>query len=75
MTLSPSRPRARACARADSRRAVASGYSPRMYRNPRSQDVAYPAIVIASTRANGSSSMSTRSLNVPGSDSSALHTT
>jgi hypothetical protein len=37
--------------------------------------VAYPAMVIASTSANGSSSMSTRSLNVPGSDSSALQTT
>ena len=33
-----------------------------------------PAIVIASTMANGSSSISTRSLNVPGSDSSALQT-
>ena len=39
-----------------------------------SQPVAKPAIVIASTTANGSSSSSTRSLNVPGSDSSALQT-
>ena len=41
---------------------------------PRSHPVAYPQIVIASMSANGSSSISTRSLNVPGSDSSALHT-
>jgi hypothetical protein len=33
-----------------------------------------PAIVIASISANGSSSISTRSLKVPGSLSSALHT-
>ena len=37
--------------------------------------VANAAIVIASTSANGSLSISTRSLNVPGSDSSALQTT
>ena len=36
--------------------------------------VANPAIVIASTIANGSSSSNARSLKVPGSDSSALHT-
>ncbi len=36
--------------------------------------MAKPSIVIASTIENGSSSMSTRSLNVPGSDSSALQT-
>ena len=36
---------------------------------------ANPSIVIASTSANGSSSRISRSLNVPGSDSSALHTT
>ena len=41
---------------------------------PFSQPVAYIAIAIASTIANGSCSMSTRSLNVPGSDSSALQT-
>ncbi len=34
--------------------------------------MAKPAMVIASIKANGSSSMITRSLNVPGSDSSAL---
>ena len=34
-----------------------------------------PAIVIPSITANGSPSISTRSLNVPGSDSSALQTT
>ena len=39
---------------------------------PRSQPVAKPAIVIDSTTANGSPSRMTRSLNVPGSDSSAL---
>ena len=55
-------------------RAAASGYSPRTYSQPRSQPVAYPATVIASTTANGSSSISTRSLKVPGSDSSALQT-
>ncbi len=36
--------------------------------------VANASIVMPSMSANGSSSMSTRSLNVPGSDSSALHT-
>ena len=36
--------------------------------------VANAAIVIASTTANGSPSSRTRSLNVPGSDSSALQT-
>ncbi len=39
---------------------------------PRSHPVAYPAIVSASITANGSCSITTRSLNVPGSDSSAL---
>ena len=43
--------------------------------NPSSAPTAKPAIVIASMMTNGSSSMSTRSLNVPGSDSSALQTT
>ena len=46
-----------------------------MYRKPFDEPVAKPSIVIDSTTANGSNSMSTRSLNVPGSDSSALHTT
>ena len=36
--------------------------------------MAYPAIVIASSTENGSPSISTRSLKVPGSDSSALQT-
>jgi len=53
----------------------ASGYSPRTYRKPFDAPVAKPSIVIDSTTANGSSSISTRSLNVPGSDSSALQTT
>ena len=42
---------------------------------PRSAPVAIPQIVIASITANGSCSINTRSLNVPGSDSSALQTT
>ena len=37
--------------------------------------MAKPAMVIASMTAYGSPSSRTRSLNVPGSDSSALHTT
>ena len=41
---------------------------------PWAQPVAKAAIVIDSIRANGSPSIRTRSLNVPGSDSSALHT-
>ena len=41
---------------------------------PFSDPVAYPAIVSDSSTANGSCSISTRSLNVPGSDSSALQT-
>jgi hypothetical protein len=41
---------------------------------PRPERVAIPAIVVASITANGSPSMSTRSLKVPGSDSSALRT-
>ena len=40
--------------------------------NPFSEPVAYPAIVSDSRTANGSCSIRTRSLNVPGSDSSAL---
>ena len=52
----------------------ARGYSPRRYTYPWWQPVANPAMVMASTTANGSPSMSTRSLKVPGSDSSALHT-
>ena len=40
--------------------------------SPARQPVAKPAIVSASITANGSSSIRTRSLNVPGSDSSAL---
>ena len=38
------------------------------------QPAAKAAIAIPSTTANGSPSIKTRSLNVPGSDSSALHT-
>ena len=42
--------------------------------NPRSHPVAKAAIVIDSSTAKGSPSIRMRSLNVPGSDSSALHT-
>jgi hypothetical protein len=42
---------------------------------PRVAPTASAATVMASTIANGSSSSTTRSLNVPGSDSSALQTT
>ncbi len=42
--------------------------------NPFSEPVANPAIVSASITENGSFSITTRSLNVPGSDSSALQT-
>ena len=74
-TSSPRRPAALACASAPSSRSRASGYSPRRYRYPRDAPTANPSIVIASSSANGSSSRITRSLNVPGSDSSALQTT
>ena len=73
-TFDPRRSARWAWSMASARRRRASGYSPRRYRYPREAPTANAAMVIASMSANGSCSRITRSLNVPGSDSSALHT-
>jgi len=55
-----------------SRRTIASGYSARTYTNALEAPIAYAAMSMPSMREWGSPSMSARSMNAPGSPSSAL---